>query len=68
MHVSLTFVKRLAEQAGTAALGAFAAVLSSSAVSVDKALLIGALTAALRAAYGVVVKTFGDPEQPSVTK
>lgn len=60
------FVTRLGEQMGVAALGAFAATLAATTGSVDKAILVGAVTAAVRAAYGVVVSYFGDPEQPSV--
>ena len=69
MKLTKAFVLRLSEQVGVAALGAFASVLATAdSVSVDKALLIGAVTAAVRAAYGVVVRTFGDPDQPNAVK
>lgn len=61
------FTLRLAEQTGIAAVAAFAAALGAADGSVTKALLVGALSAAVRAAYGVVVSALGsDAEQPSV--
>lgn len=63
---STKFVYSLAEQAGVAALGAFAATLSVTTGSIDKAVLVAGLAAAVRAAYGVVVSRFGAPQSPSI--
>lgn len=60
------FTLRLAEQVGVAAVAAFAATLGAADGSVTKALLVAALSAAVRAAYGVVTASLGVPEQPSV--
>lgn len=64
--VSKAFVVSLAEQVGVAAAGAFVAVLSASNGSVDRAALVAGVAAAVRAAYGVVTRTFGNPDVPSV--
>lgn len=54
-----SFLVSLVEQVGIAAVGAFSATLAATTGSVDKAVLVAALAAAVRGAYGVLVSKFG---------
>lgn len=62
------FWKRLVEQATVTGAGAFVATLTANAgANMNRALILSAAAAAVRAAYGVSVKHLGaDPQEPSV--
>jgi hypothetical protein len=59
------FVVRLVEQVLVSGLAAGSLVLAATDDPFSKAAIVAAGVAAVRAAYGLVVKTFGDPNQPS---
>lgn len=60
----MEYAKRLAELALVAFLGAAVPVLVDRGL--DKAALAGALSAGLAAVYGIVVKSVGDKDRPTV--
>lgn len=65
MKLSKKFLARLGEQALVAGLVGFGGVVAASD-SITKAVLAGGFTAALRAAYGVLVRNVGENDTPSV--
>lgn len=63
---SRSYLVRLAEEAVVTGLATFGAVLAADDAAFGTAAVLAALTAAGRAAYGVVVKSLGaDAERPS---
>lgn len=62
----MTYVKRLAELALVAFLGAAVPVLVDKGL--DKAALAGALSAGVAAVYGVLAKAVGDKDRPTVAE
>lgn len=60
----MQYVKRLAELAVVAFLGAAVPVLADKGL--DKAAVAGALSAGVAAVYGVLAKAVGDKERPTV--
>lgn len=66
--MTMAFTKRLVEQTVVTAVAAFSAALLASGGALDKAALTGALGAAARAVYGLLVKPVGDVSQPNAVK
>lgn len=60
----LVYLRRMAEAAFVAFLGAASASLLS-APQIDRAALHGAIAAGVAALYGLVVKRVGDQERPT---
>jgi hypothetical protein len=67
MLPSLTYLKRLVEEALVTALAAFGTTLTLDDDAFGKAAVLAAVAAAGRAAYGLVVRHLGDDlDRPSV--
>lgn len=60
-----SFSLRLVEQIVVAGVAGGVGVLVATSEPFSHVALVAAGTAAVRAAYGFIVKSFGDPNQPS---